>query len=376
MIANRITAIILSAGMSTRMGDFKPLLPLGNGMVIEQVVTTLQGAGIGDIRVVLGYRAQDVIPVLKDLGVSWVINEEFQTEMLSSVKVGVEGLSPDLEAFFVLPVDIPLVRPQTLHMIVDAFSKDRTHIVYPTFLGQRGHPPLIPYQYAGELMQWTGKGGLKGFLEQYDSVSHDIPIYDACILMDMDTPEHYQQVVARYESREIPAKAECLAIMAARFSADHPVVKHSRVVARVARAIGEKILQAGCEMNVNLVEACGYLHDIGKGQKKHAKVGAQLLTNMGYPNIADIIAVHMDLSFVDEGKISEKEVIYLADKLTQGERILELDKRLESKLKQLTGNPMGKMATEKRIRTAMQIKHAIETIIGERINGLFDERRV
>ncbi len=94
---------------------------------------------------------------------------------------------------------------------------------------------------------------------------------------------------------------------------------------------------------------------------------------MGYPNIADIIAVHIDLFYVDEGKITEKEVIYLADKLTQGERILELDKRLESKLKQLTGNPMGKIAAEKRIRTAMQIQYAIEKIIGENINDLIYE---
>ncbi len=352
------------------MGDFKPLLPLGNGMVIEQVVATLRGAGIGDIRVVLGYRAQDVIPVLKDLGVPWIINEEFQTEMFHSVKVGADGLSPDSEAFFVLPVDIPLVRPQTFHALVDVFSKDRPRILYPTFLGQRGHPPLIPCQYRGELMQWTGNGGLKGFLEQYDSKSFDVPVFDESILMDMDTPEHYRQVVARYEIREIPSKAECLAIMASRFSEDHPVLKHSNVVARVARVIGEKIAHAGCKMNVNLVEACGYLHDIGKGQKKHAKVGAQFLKIMGYPNIADIVAVHIDLPFVDKGKITEKEVLYLADKLIQGESVVELEKRLESKLSQLAENIEGRMAAEKRIRTAMQIQHAIEKIIGENINDL------
>ena len=352
------------------MGDFKPLLPLGNGMVIEQVVATLRGAGIGDIRVVLGYRAQDVIPVLKDLGVFWIINEEFQTEMFHSVKVGADGLSPDSEAFFVLPVDIPLVRPQTFHALVDVFSKDRPRILYPTFLGQRGHPPLIPSQYRGELMQWTGNGGLKSFLEQYDSKSFDVPVFDESILMDMDTPEHYRQVIARYEIREIPSKAECLAIMASRFSEDHPVVKHSNVVARVARVIGEKIAHAGCKMNVNLVEACGYLHDIGKGQKKHAKVGAQFLKIMGYPNIADIVAVHIDLSFVDKGKITEKEVLYLADKLIQGESVVELEKRLESKLSQLAENIEGRIAAEKRIRTAMQIQHAIEKIIGENINDL------
>jgi len=356
------------------MGDFKPLLPLGNGMVIEQVVTTLQGAGIGDIRVVLGYRAQDLIPVLKDLGVVWVINEEFQTEMLSSVKVGVNGLSPDSEAFFVLPVDIPLVRPQTFHTLVDVFSKDRSRILYPTFLGKRGHPPLISRQYVNELMRWTGNGGLKGFLAQYDPVSQNVPVFDECILMDMDTPDHYGQLIARYESRGVPSKNECRAIMASRFSDGHPVVKHGRVVERIGHLIGNRLIHAGYTVDINLLRVCGYLHDIGKGEKNHAIFGADLLKGMGYPNVSEVIASHMDLEFAKQGGITEKEIVYLADKLTQGEGVLELEKRLELKLNQFADNPEGQMAAEKRIRTAMQIQHTIEKILGENINDLIAQK--
>jgi len=370
MIGNRITAVILSAGMSTRMGAFKPLLPLGNGRVIEQVVTTLKAAGIGDIRVVLGYRAQDLIPVLKDLGVAWVINEEFQTEMLSSVKVGADGLAPDSEAFFVLPVDIPLVRPQTFHRLVDVFSKDRPPILYPTFLGKRGHPPLVSRQYANELIGWTGSGGLKGFLEQYDPVSQNVPVFDECILMDMDTPDHYGQLIARYERRRVPSKNECRAIMASRFSDGHPVVKHSRVVERIGHLIGNRLLRAGHTVDIDLLRVCGYLHDIGKGEKNHAIFGADLLKGMGYTDVSGVIASHMDLDFATQGSITEKEILYLADKLTQGVDVLELEKRLELKLNQLIDNPEGQMAAEKRIRTAMQIQDAIEKIIGENINDL------
>ena len=83
----------------------------------------------------------------------------------------------------------------------------------------------------------------------------------------------------------------------------------------------------------------------------------------------------MDLVFAKEGTITEKEVLYLADKMTHGESILKLEKRLESKMNQLADNPKGKMAAEKRIRTAMQIEQAIERIIGENIASLVDERR-
>lgn len=349
------------------MGKLKPLLPLGNKTVIEQVVTTFLRAGVGDIRVVLGYRARDVIAVLKNLSVSWSVNADCTSEMLTSIKLGIDGLKHDSGAFFVMPVDIPLVRSQTLRQLMGALTKDVSKIIYPTLLGERGHPPLIPRQYAGELIHWAGNGGLKGFLEQYDRVSFDVPVFDAGILMDMDTPEQYGQIVARHENYQIPLKAECLAMMATRFSENHPVVKHSRVVAQMARYIGKKLVNAGCLVNIDLIEACGYLHDIGKGEKTHAKFGAQLLKNMGYPNIADIIEFHMDLPYADGEKITEREVLYLADKLVYGDKGLPLDSRLKSKLEQLSDHPKGKRAAERRIRTAMRIGKAIEEITGEKI---------
>ena len=366
-ITTNVAAIILAAGASSRMGKFKPLLPLGNKTVIEQVVATFLHAGVRDIRVVLGHKARDVIAVLENLAVSWRINDDYQSEMFNSIKMGVESLKHDSEAFFILPVDIPLVRSQTLRILMESSGKDTPQIRYPTFLGERGHPPLIPRQYAGELGRWSGNGGLKRFLEQYDHKSLEVPVFDKGILMDMDTPEQYGRIVARYKSRQIPLKSECMAMMATRFSENHPVVKHSRVVARLAREIGKKLVQAGCLVNIDLMEACGYLHDIGKGKRNHAGFGAEILKNMGYPHIADIIMSHMDLSFAGGGEITEKEVVYLADKLAYREKILPLEKRLELKLEQLSGHPEGQMAAEKRMQTAMKIKRDIEKIVGRNI---------
>lgn len=371
MTAANTAAVILSAGISSRMGKFKPLLPLGNKTVVEQVVTTVLNAGIRDIQVIVGHRARDVIAVLKTSAVSCPFNVEYPSEMVTSVKVGLAGLKSDSEACFILPVDIPLIRSQTLQLLMEVFNGDSSKIIYPTFLGERGHPPLIPRQYADELSLWEGDGGLKGFLAQYDQRSLDVPVFDKGTLLDMDTREQYRRIVARYENIEVPLKTECDAMMAVRFSENHPVAKHSRVVARVARDIGEKLLRAGWPVNVDLIEACGYLHDIGKGEKKHARFGAQLLKKMGYPNIAGIIETHMALPFGDERNITEKEVLYLADKLVYGEKMLPLDRRLRSKLKQFSGRPEGKVAAENRIRTAMKIEKAIEKITGE---TLFPER--
>jgi putative nucleotidyltransferase with HDIG domain len=367
IVPTNVSAIILAAGVSSRMGKFKPLLPLGNKTMIEQVVATFLSAGVRDIRVVLGHKAPNMIAVLENLAVSWSINDDYHSEMFKSVKVGLGGLKHDSKSFFVLPVDIPLLRPQTLQMLMGSSGNERSQIIYPTFLGKRGHPPLIPRQYAEKMTHWSGTGGLKVFLKQYDHRSLDVPVFDQGILMDMDTSEEYAQIVARYENLRIPLKSECMAMMATRFSENHPVVKHSKTVAKIARDIGTKLVQAGCLVNVDLMEACGYLHDIGKGTRNHAGFGTEILKSMGYPNIADIVVCHMDLSFASKGEITEKEVIYLADKLAYGKEIMPLEKRLESKLKQLSGHPEGQVAAEKRIRTAMKIQKAIERMTGEKI---------
>jgi molybdenum cofactor cytidylyltransferase len=375
MFAANTAAIILSAGRSSRMGKFKPLLPVEHKTVLEQVVDTFLHAGLRDIRVVLGYRARDVMDTLNHLPVCWCINEDYQSEMFNSVKRGVGNLSHDTEAFFIQPVDIPLVRPETLQLLMGVAVKETHQIVYPTFLGKRGHPPLIPRQYAGELRQWTGDGGLKGFLEQYDPVSLDIPVFDEGILMDMDTPGQYGRIVARYEKRRIPSKAECRAIMASRFSEDHPVVKHGQAVARMGQRIAHKLIQNGCRIDVDLLGVCGYLHDIGRGERAHAQFGADLMNRLGYPHVSEVIASHMDLAYNKGRDITEKEVIYLADKLILGESLLTLEKRLESKLKQLADNPGGKKGAQNRIGVAMEIQHTIETITGEKMNDLIEAWR-
>ena len=71
------------------------------------------------------------------------MNEQFDRGMFSSVQAGVRALSPDSDAFFMLPVDICLVRPQTIKKLLEAYYGGKGKIVFPTFRGRRGHPPLV-----------------------------------------------------------------------------------------------------------------------------------------------------------------------------------------------------------------------------------------
>ncbi|MGI6225278.1 MAG: nucleotidyltransferase family protein, partial [Peptococcales bacterium] len=84
MRTNKLVALILAAGYSSRMGDFKPLLSLDSEYVITRTVNSLRAAGIADIRVIVGYRAEDLLPVLSSLGVTPVLNDNYDQGMFSS----------------------------------------------------------------------------------------------------------------------------------------------------------------------------------------------------------------------------------------------------------------------------------------------------
>jgi len=369
MSTQSIAAVILSAGLSSRMGAFKPLLPLGEGTVIKQAVTNFQQIGIKPIHIVLGNRASEIIPHLTAMDVFWVVNEDYHDDMLTSVQLGVGRLRPDTTAFFILPVDIPLVRSQTLLSLLDAHTGQPHSILYPIFNGTRGHPPLIPQIYAEKLVGYRGGGGVQGFLNQFEQSAWDVSVADEGILMDMDTHDQYEQIKRRYQNWHLPSEAECLAMLAFRFAATDPMIQHAKTVAGLTHRIATKLHAAGYPIDVELVTVCGYLHDIGKGIRGHALIGADMLVNFGFPQIAAIVATHMDLEFSERDDITEKEVLFLADKKISGTKIMTLEARLAAKIRQFADNPDGRESAEKRLGTAMKIEERIETIVNQKIDA-------
>jgi len=135
MKPEKVAAIILSAGYSSRMGEFKPLLLLGEMTVLERAIRLFQSAGVIDILVVVGYRSDDLLPLIEKWGARWVVNEHYWEDMFSSVVVGVNSLDPDREAFFLLPVDVPLVRGQTILDLLEAYRINKKKDIFFRFLG-------------------------------------------------------------------------------------------------------------------------------------------------------------------------------------------------------------------------------------------------
>ncbi len=188
-----LAAIVLAAGRSSRMGAFKPLLPFGSETVIECVLSACAVAEIRIIRVVVGWNASRLIPLLEGRGVPWVRNERFAEGMYRSLQVGVGSLPAGVDAFFVLPGDMPLVRGETLRWLAAEWDPNGSRILYPHFKGKRGHPPLIADSLIPEILRETPSGGLRELLARHAAESREIPCEDPGILLDLDTPEEYER---------------------------------------------------------------------------------------------------------------------------------------------------------------------------------------
>jgi molybdenum cofactor cytidylyltransferase len=374
MIVERITGVILAAGFSSRMeGEFKPLLPLGTETIIERVVRLFQGNGIDDIRVVIGHRRAELIPLLQRLGIRWVHNADYRKGMLSSVKVGLRHLRPDREAFFLLPVDIPLVRPRTLSALIRAFAGGKGKISYPTFRGRRGHPPLIAKGYVESLLAWNGEGGVRAFLERYDPEASEVPVADEYVLFDVDTPADYRELKARYRKYELPTIEESLVLLKQRAAGDQSLFEHSRAVAGLALDLAKALNRAGGRMDLDLIGAAGLLHDLARGEPGHAHAGEEMLRNMGYPTVAEVVGAHMDLSVTEDEPLRPHEVVYLADKLVQGNRAVSLEKRFRERLERYAQNPKASAAIASRQTTALKIKQRLEQRLGFSLESLLKE---
>jgi CTP:molybdopterin cytidylyltransferase MocA len=193
----RHAAIILTAGSSGRMGADKARLPLGSLTVVEHVIAVHRAAGARDIIVVSGRNTS----ALADLSLDAVLVENPRPEegMFSSVQAGVRAMDPAIEAFFVHPVDIPLVPVAVLERLLEASAANPGRTVFvPAVNGRRGHPPLICSGLAQAILAEGGSGGLRAVLNRQGVF--EVVCGDPEILRDMDTPESYKQMKRNFSN--------------------------------------------------------------------------------------------------------------------------------------------------------------------------------
>lgn len=363
----RITAIILAAGYSSRMGTFKPVMRVGCCTAIEMAISRFREAGIEDIRIVTGYRAELLVPFLTKPGVREVSNPGYDRGMLSSIIAGVNSLESDVSAFFLLPADIPAVKARTISSLVQAWQANPAAIIYPRFLGRRGHPPLISTAVPVRSLAPDLSGGLRSFLDEHEDVAVDVDVQDQGILMDFDTPKSHRRLQSYCREGGIPTAAECRAIWL-RFDVPEEVTAHCRMVAELARILAVQLNRVGMNLNLELTTSGGLLHDFAKGQPRHADTGARMLREMGYARVAEIVENHTDLGESVQF-LSEAGLVHLADKYVRRDKLVSMDERFGEALER---HPWMSEKITERLNKARSIGEQVKKALGISVEYLIE----
>jgi molybdenum cofactor cytidylyltransferase len=361
---SRLAAIILAAGFSSRMGQFKPLLKINNETIIDRQVALFSSFNV-DVYLVVGWRGDEVAAGIKNKNICIIRNPDYQQGMFTSIKAGIKHLREDHEAFFMIPVDIPLVRPYTIKRLIKAASDCSGQIIHPVFDKKRGHPPLIPTILREQVIAWESDGGLKSFLKTQEHITLEVAVPDANILLDMDHYSDYETIKQRLGRYEIPTAKECDVILNEICRIDPERKRHSQKVAEIAFTIARSLTGAGNHVDAELVYAAAWLHDIAKEKPHHETAAADILREMGFNKTADIVAVHTDLVEDSDNCSLEAKIVYLADKLVKGDALVTIEDRFENAIQRFGQIPDARHNIEKRKLRALKTKEELEKLTGQ-----------
>jgi molybdenum cofactor cytidylyltransferase len=186
-----ISAILLAAGRSRRMGAFKPLLPFGGRTVAEACVENLLAGGVGEVVVVLGHRSEELRRQLARLPVRFAVNADESSEMGASIARGVERLSTEAEAVFIALVDQPAVPPEVVGLLNAAAVRTGARLVVPEYEGRGGHPVRIDLGFREELMNLDPRRGLRALFDAHREEVLRVAVASPYVARDMDRWDDY-----------------------------------------------------------------------------------------------------------------------------------------------------------------------------------------
>ena len=190
-----ISGILLAAGLSSRMGEPKQLLPFGESTIVETVVDSMLGAKFNEVIVVVGHRASEIREQLGTRPVSTVFNPNYREGMLTSAQTGIRGLQ-ESDAFALMLVDQPFITSALIDRVVDAYVQTDKGIALPSYNYKRGHPVVFHQRYAGEILALgTDSGGVRTLFKKYSDDIHYVTVDTDRVLRDIDYREDYERAL-------------------------------------------------------------------------------------------------------------------------------------------------------------------------------------
>ncbi|WP_419759828.1 nucleotidyltransferase family protein [Acidisoma sp.] len=195
-----VSAVVLAAGLSSRMGGpHKLLLDVGGEPMLRRVVRSVLGVDPAEVVVVTGFNAEAVVAALDGLPVRCVHNPAFADGQPGSVVAGMRALTVSCDAVMIVLGDQPLLTPGALGRLIEAYrnAPDGRSILVPTSGGERGNPVLFAARHIAAIGTGTMKVGDRRLIEAYPEQVALIEMADDAFTQDCDTPADYAMMQAR-----------------------------------------------------------------------------------------------------------------------------------------------------------------------------------
>jgi molybdenum cofactor cytidylyltransferase len=187
-----LSAILLAAGESKRMGKPKQLMPLGKNTLLEQAIDNLLDSSVDETIVVLGHKAREISRTIASRPVRIALNPDYRRGMSTSIIAGLKRVDPRSRAVMLTLGDQPLVESDTINQLIEAFNKNNKGIAIPTHQGRRGNPVIFDLKYKPELLKLEGDIGGRGIIKNHPHDVLEVPVDSESVISDIDTREDYQ----------------------------------------------------------------------------------------------------------------------------------------------------------------------------------------
>lgn len=189
------SGILLAAGLSTRMGAPKQLLPFGESTIVETVVDNMLGAKFDEVIVVVGHRAEAIQKQLGTRPIKTVFNPDYRDGMLTSAQTGIRTLETS-DAFALMLVDQPFITSALIDRVVDAYQRTENGIALPSYNYKRGHPVIFDQKYASDILALTPESdGVRTLFKKYGDDIHYVTVDTDAVLRDIDYREDYERAL-------------------------------------------------------------------------------------------------------------------------------------------------------------------------------------
>lgn len=190
-----ISAIVLAAGRSSRMGHFKLLAEVAGEPMVRRTVAAVLASRVVEVIVVTGNEAEAVQGALAGMPVRFVHNPDFARGLSTSLGAGLAAVKGDAEGVLVVLADMPRVPSELIDKLIAAFRPG--HVVVPAFEGRIGNPVLWPREAFAAMRGLTGDAGARKLLALFPDRTITVAACGDGIFADVDTPEALAEVRAQ-----------------------------------------------------------------------------------------------------------------------------------------------------------------------------------